>query len=430
VLTLFLFGVAPAFATARIDLQQALRSTAGSVGGGHSRLLNLLVIGEVALVLVLLTAAGLLARSFANVAGIDTGFQPAQVLTFDVSLTKPRYVTPPQRDAFLVETRARLRAMPAVVDAGYVSSLPLARTPILGGPVEIEHYSGPSSQQRPFAGRLIAGPGYFEALEIPRLKGRTFTDADNADAPRVAVINRAFAKQGWGTASPIGSRIRFVFGEKPTEWLEVVGVVADVHYAGPESDVATAVYLASAQDPSASEMSFVVRTRGLAEDLTAPIRQAIQALDPTLPLYNVRTMTALYDEAVASRRFAAVLVSVFAGAGLALVAIGLFGVMSYLVGLRTKEIGLRLALGSQRSAVRRLVLREALRMTAIGTLIGFVASIALGRVLAAFVYGIRPSDPTTLLAAAFLLAGVTAMAAYAPARRASSLDPLEALRTE
>ena len=192
----------PALTTAQVNVQQALRRASGGIGGRRPRLLNLLVIGEVALATVLLTTAGLLARSFANVVAIDTGFEPSQALTFDVSLTKPRYETPQQRAVFLTDVRARLSALPGVRSVGYMSILPFSGARILGGGIEVEGHPPATPEARPFAARLIAGPGYFEAMAILTLEGRTFTEADRADSPRVAIVNRVFARQAWGSVSP------------------------------------------------------------------------------------------------------------------------------------------------------------------------------------------------------------------------------------
>jgi predicted permease len=426
-LALFLFGLMPALTTSQVTVQQGLREASGGIGGRRPLLLNLLVISEVALATILLTTAGLLARSFANVAAIDTGFEPSQALTFDVSLSKPRYETPEQRTVFLTDVRARLSALPGVRSVGYVSVLPLSGARILGGAIEVDGHPATTPEAKPSAARLIAGPGYFEALTIPTLEGRTFTDADRAQSPRVAIVNRAFAKQVWGSASPIGSRVRFDF-QRAGEWREVIGVVGDVRYRGPESDAAAVVYLSGPQEPGTNEMSVVIGTAGRADDLIGPARQAIQTMDPALPMFNVRTMAGLYREATASRRFAALLVGTFAGTGLVLMAIGVFGVLSYVVSQRTREIGLRLALGSEPRGVRRLVLRDAIVLTTLGGVIGGVASLALGRVVSGFLYGVRPTDPATLATAALVLIVVTVAAAYGPARRASSVDPLIALR--
>lgn len=426
--TVLLFGLLPALRASRRDL----RTTTWSVGEarvGSTRLSSALVVAEVALALALLIGAGLLLRSFARVLAIDPGFDKANVLSFELSLTRPRYADRAAYARFYRDLQQRLMALPGVAHAGAVSDLPLAGRIAMALPFEIEGRPDWAGPARVAARYRVATPGYFEAMGIPIHVGRSFADTDSAECPRVVVVNRALARRAWGNASPLGSRLRFDYGAEKSDWFEVIGVAGDVRHGGPEQEPPPEIYLPLEQEPW-PVMSVVLRSRTQPHQLTASVRSVVHAIDPDLPLYNIRSLRALYDASLAARRFAVTLVSLFGLMALVLAAVGIFGVMAYVVALRTREIGIRLALGSTPAGVRRLVLGRAIVIAGLGLGLGSALALSLSSYVRSFLYQVAPDDPITFTAVALLLFGAALLAGYFPARRASRIDPMTALRNE
>ena len=380
-----------------------------------------LVAAEIAVALVVLTAAGLLIRSFAGLRRVDAGFLTEAVATAPLPLPTSRYPAPKDQARFYGQVVERLGASGLyAVAAGY--PVPFGDGAASAAPVRRENQ--PASDVDGMTLFSTVTPSYFQVLGIPLLTGRAFTEADEAGRPGVVVVSRAAAVRFWPGEDPIGHRIT-LGGD---ELFTVVGIVGDVRRKGLDQPAEPMVYLsyrqftlpfftlfARSQDPRA---------------LAAAMRAAVRELDPELPLGAVETMDELRRRSVAEPRFRTVFLGLFAALGLTLAAVGLYGVVSDGVGRRAREIGIRMALGAERDQVLKLVLTDGLRLALWGAALGLLASLALGRVVASFLFGVSAADPLTLTAVSFLLLAVTALAAYLPARRASRLDPVAAIRNE
>jgi putative ABC transport system permease protein len=426
-----LAGLAPVVHAARADLQGSLKEGTSAAGeGGRARALRkALVLVEVAVAVVLLVAAGLLLRSLLRLQGISPGFEPAGVLTAQVSLPDARYPDDIARAPFYRQLRERLEALPGVEAAGAGFPLPLSGAGYFLA-FGIEGREAPPPQDAPSAGIRFVTPGYLEALEIPLVDGRRITDADRAGAVEVAVVNRAMAERLWPGESPLGGR--FTFGD-PTapdaEWLEIVGVVGDVRHGDLTTEPDMEVYLAMDQSPF-STATLVLRTGADPESLTSGVREAVRAVDPSLPVYRVQTLEQVAADALADQRFSAVLLAVFAGLALVLASLGVYGVLSYAVSQRTRELGLRMALGAPRERVLRQVIGEGMVLVAIGVAAGTAGAFAASRLLGSLLYEVGTADPLTYAAVPALLVLVGLAAVWLPARRATRVEPVVALRTE
>ena len=430
-LTGLLAGLAPAFQMTRPDLAESLRdgTRAGSGTSRGNRTRGVLVIVETALAVVLVVCAGLLIRSFARVAHIDPGFRPEGVLTLQVPLSPVKYPDNAKRWALLNEVLGRLRALPGVTVAGIVSNLPLSGEEEIDG-VIIEGMPRPKPTETPLADMRQASPGYFEAMGIRLLRGRTFTGADRAGAPGVAVVSEALARAYWPGADPLGKRFRFGdFDAKKPVWITVVGVVDDVRHSSLEGAPRPQAYLSAAQ-LAFSTQYFVLRTKGDPKNLIAAARSAVWSIDRDQPVAEVRTMSKVVSQSVAGRRFNMVLLGVFAGLALVLAAVGIYGVTAYSVAQRTREMGLRMALGAERWTVLALVLREAGSLALAGLAAGLALAFAATRVMASLLFGVGTTDPLTFASVAAALALVSLFAAWVPGRRATQVDPMVALRTD
>jgi len=425
-LTGLLFGLAPALQASKADFVESLKE-GGRTGQGlaRSRLRSALVVGEVALTLVLLVGAGLLLKSFSRLLAVDPGLDPRNVLTMDVALPPAKYDEPQRVTAFYERLLQEAAALPGVEAAGAVSVLPLAGDDNSNF-VQIEGREPLPPGQALRAGRRNVSADYFRALGIALKRGRGFAASDARDAQPVLVINEAMARTFFQGEEPVGKRIRT--GDK-SPWVEIVGVVGDVRHRGLDVDTRPEMFFPQTQTPS-RRMTLVVRAAGDPRALAAPLRERVRSIDQDQPVGNVRTMEEWVSESVASQRFTAALLGVFAAAAAALAALGLYGVVSYSVAQRTHEIGLRVALGARPRDVLRLVIGQGMTLTLVGVGVGVAAALALTRVISGLLFNVGATDPAVFVAVPLLLGSVALLACYLPARRATKVDPMVALRYE
>jgi putative ABC transport system permease protein len=405
----------------------AVGQVSGGTRGGTSELTTcrthgVLVVSEVALAATLLVGAGLLIRSFGTLIGIDAGFRQDRILTVEASVPSDRY---PQREQILAyydEIERRVASLPGVLSVSSVDRLPFglswSRTPVQLGPDRAE--------TDPRALNLTARAGYFEVMEIPLIQGRGFDERDAIGTQPTVIVSRSLAERVWPNGDAIGQHVR-AMGES----LEVVGVVGDVRHFGPAVEPEPMLYFAHANDPIVRRtMTLVVRTQSAPEALGALVRAEIRSVDASVPISEPRAFSALRAGKVASERFNAVLVAVFGALALSLVAVGIYGVMAFAIVHRTREIGVRMALGASKVRVLRRVLADAARLVALGLTIGLLAAVPLTGLIRSLLFGIEPLDPVTFTTAAAVMALVGLFAALLPARRAASIDPLAALRED
>jgi putative ABC transport system permease protein len=427
VLTGVAFGLVPAWQVTHRDLHDALkeggRGSTESGRGGRAR--RLMVVAEVAVALMLVTGAGLLIKSFARLLSVNPGFDSRGVITFPVNLPTTRYSTGPQRAEFFRQAVERIRNLPNVESAGAVTFLPLA------GPIRYVFFcaEGQVCQgigKDPIIALRQATPGFFEAMRIPLLRGRTFTERDIADAQRVVIINQTVADRYFPHQDPIGKILR---NSREMIPMQIVGVVADVKFSSLSTPKFEEMYLPYQQAPWMA-MTIVVRSSSAQQPLVSAVREKITELDPDLPLTDIRPMEKVVSVSVAQPRLLTGLVGVFAGIALLLAAVGIYGVMAYSVAQRSHEMGLRMALGAVPGDIFRLVVGQGLRLVLVGIGIGFLASLGLTRLLSTLLYGTSANDPVTFAAVALVLLAVALAACYIPARRATRVDPLVALRYE
>jgi putative ABC transport system permease protein len=427
VLTGLLFGLAPAIHMAKTDLMASLRDggRGNAIGFRRNRLRSALVVGEVALALVLLSGAGLLMRSFYHLESMDPGFDPHGVLTFHTNLPTAKYKTDESQAAFYSRALERIRAIPGVSAAGAAQIFPLAGDDYI---LSFTQIGKPPVQQgnEPSAGYYAATPGYFSALHIPLKAGRDFSEHDDAAGTPVAIISESMAQQFYRNENPLGQQIQMGNGSKPAE---IVGIVGDVRDQELESKGRPAVYEPAAQVPF-NAMYFGVRSEGDPAGLISGVRAVMRELDSELPLDAVGTVDALVSTSLSQRRFAMLLMAVFAGLALVLAMVGIYGVISYSVTQATQEIGIRMALGAGRAHVLRIVFGYASILVAAGLVAGIGAALVTGRLLATQLFEIKATDPMTLAAVALLLAATGFAASLIPAWRAMRVDPLVALRNE
>ena len=383
--------------------------------------------------LVLLTGAGLLVRSFANLKALDPGFQTDHLLTMRMSLSPKRYEEPAKRLVFYRRLLERLDLLPGVRAAGLVSFLPMT---MKGGSFayRVEGRPAPASNQEPFAVYRSVTPGFFRAMGIPIERGRALLEGDDERAPLVAVISRSMARQAFPGEDPVGRRISFGVGPagKDTAWVTVVGVVSDVRQFDLDDDPRPAAFAPYTQESLFwfAPRDLVVRAEGDPLALAAPVREAIRALDPDQPVAGVRTMEQVVAESVARRRFSTLLLGGLAAVAVFLAALGVYGVVACTVAQQTREIGIRMALGARRVQVFRLVVGQGARLAVAGVLLGLAGSLALTRLMASLLFGVTPTDPMTFLVTALALPAVAVLASFVPARRATRVDPMTALRCE
>jgi putative ABC transport system permease protein len=429
VVTGVVFGLAPALQASKIELTEAMKEGSRGAGGGRGRLRSALVVAEIAMALVVLIGAGLLLQTFRRLQQVDLGFEAGNALTASVILPVTRYPKHEQVTAFYQALLARVKALPGVEAVSAIAPLPLSGD-MFRISFEVEGRNIPKGEQPSSHFRSIS-LDYFSAMKIPLLAGRAFTERDNASAPGVVIVNKTFANRHFPNENPIGKHIKpGVSVEGEPVWREIVGVVKDVkHRQSLSRDYEPEYYVPHAQIPF-NGMSLIMRTTNDARSLARSIQQEVQALDRDVPVYRIKTLDQYLGVAVAQPKFSALLLSLFAGLALLLTAIGLYGVMAYAVVQRAQEIGIRIALGAQTGDVLKMVLRQGLKLTTLGLAIGLAAAYALTRYMQSLLFGVKATDPSTFAAIALLLIAVALMACWIPAKRATKVDPMVALRCE
>jgi len=423
IVTGLLVGVAPALQQSGRDVRSSLDESARGATGGRAshRLRVALVAGQVAMALIVLVASGLLVRTFLALERVDPGFSPANALAMQFNLNHATYDSAFKIVGFYEQLVSGVAASPGVRDVAAGYPVPMSGDGWSGSFTVEGEPSGPNDPI-PHAEYGVAMPGFFRTLAIRLVAGRDFSNTDHAAAPAVVIVDEVLARQHWPGQSAIGKRVN-ASGALAT----IVGVVAHVHKAGPQSEGEPQIYLPFAQSPQ-STMTLVVRARARPLALVAPIRDIVRRLDPQLPVSKIASLDDFVSGATAAQRFNAVLLGVFAITALVLASVGLYGVMAYLVTQRTREIGIRVALGGQPAAIRAMVMREAVWISGAGLAVGIAASLLMSSALGTLLFGVSPTDPLTYGAIAGLLALVSLLASYGPARRATRVDPLIALR--
>ena len=427
-LTAFVFGLIPALQASKPNLSETLKEGGGqaSSGGKRHRILGALVVSEVALALVLLIGAGLMIQSFQNLQRVSPGFDPVNILTVSLGLPETAYPEDEQRVQFFRTLEERVSAIGAVEHVGAVTTLPFSNSNS-NTIVWIEGRGKPVPGEEELGDIKGITPGYFEAMEIPLRRGRAFTPQDNdPDAP-VVIINERMATYYWPEDDAIGKRFRR--GTEDNPWMTIVGVVGDVRHRGFDQEVASTFYLPHAQN-AYRYLTLALRTTGNPTQLGASIRQIVLELDPNQPLGTIQTMDEIIATSMWNKRFNTKLFTGLAIVALCLATIGVYGVINYSVSQRTHEIGIRMALGAQIGDVRALVVRQGLTLAAAGVLLGLPAAFGLTRLIGSLLYGVSPNDPLTFAGISALLLGVALLASYIPARRATRVDPMVALRYE
>ena len=421
-----LFGLAPAFKAARTNVQDTLRNAGCRVADGRSFGRNALVVVEVALTMMLLVCAGLLLRSFARLMSVNPGFDAPHVLSMQLS-EQGRFGSDQEFLGFNTRMLERVRSVPGVEAAGTSHVLPLGRVMSATGFWRADH-PRPNHGEEPITEVLCVMPGYFEAMSIPLQRGRVFADRDRQGAPLAVVINRTLSRQFFQNEDPIGKRLFIQWGH-PNDTYKIVGIIGDVRQKSMETDPKPGVFLSTLQEPT-SPVNLVVRSRGDPTHLSRTIQTEIHALDRNIPISDVKTMEDYMSESVAAPRFNTILIGGFAALALVLAAVGIFGVVSYSVAQRTREMGIRRALGADTESVMRLVMAQGMRLSLAGVAIGLAGACGLTWLMETLLFGITPTDPATLAGTAALLMVVAFVASYLPARRAAKVDPMVALRYE
>jgi predicted permease len=430
IVTAILVGLWPAIRLARRATRDELAQSGAGTTGGHDRrrFVSTLVVSEVALALVLLVSAGLLIRSFTTLANVDPGFANANVAVLQVFPYGSRYRTDDQRQVFFDQALERMRAVAGVERAGLVSAMPFGAANInIQGGFKVEGRPELPERDQPSAFLTVATADYFRAMDIRVKHGRLFNDEDRATGPPVALVNDKIAERFWPGESPLNQRIS-------VNWLgrwrtmQVVGVIASLRHEALDRDARAEVFMPLSQAPFGS-LTFVVRTTGDAASLIPALRSRIWEVDGALPIYDASTVSALVADTLASRRFVTNLLTVLAGLAFLLATLGIYGMLVFSTTQRTREIGIRMAVGGKAGDILSLVLGESARLIAVGVGIGLLGSLATARLLTTLLYSTSPTDPLTLAATTILLATVALLACYVPARRATRIDPLTALRT-
>jgi len=424
------FGLVPAWQASQPHVQETLKDggRSSTASAAQHRLRGVLVMAETALALVLLVGAGLMMKSMYRLLQVDPGFRPERVLTMEINLRTAQYSKPEASSNFWRQVLDRVRALPGVDTAALGTVLPLSGNHNRGD-ITIEGLPTPDPGKFPHPDFHMVSPSYIDALSIPLLRGRNFTDADTDTASQVALINATMARRFWPNEDPTGKRFHFGHPGSTEPWMEIIGVVGDTKLYGLSNPSRLELYL-PLQQSHPNDMFLVLRSAIDPASLTPAVRDAVASIDKDQPVFNVNTMKQLVDASVATRHITLVLLGLFSGLALLLAAIGIYGVISYSVQQRTHEIGIRMALGAQRSDVLRLVVGQGVKLAALGIAIGIAAAFGLTRLMASLLFGVGAYDPVAFVTAAIILLLVAIAACYIPARRAIAVDPMVALRYE
>jgi putative ABC transport system permease protein len=430
IITALLFGLAPALQISKPNLTESLKEggRSGGASAGRNRLRSGLVVAEIAMTLVLLVSAGLLIRTVARLSKVDKGFNAGNVMAMNIGLPAAKYPKKENVIAFYKQVTERLGALPGVKAAGLTSVLPLSDN-FDGRGLAVEDHPKPRGEEIT-VDLYVATPGYLNAMEIPLLKGRAINEHDTQDSDNVALINRTMADALWPNVDPLGRRIKFPGDEKnPQPWRTIVGVVSDVSQYALDKKAPMQIYLPHAQFPT-SFNTIVVKTDNQSVAMTNAIRNEIFAVDKEQAIFQVTTLEELLGQSILLRRFFMLLLVAFSLLALVLAAVGIYGVMSYVVTQRTQEIGIRMALGAQVGDVLKLIVGNGMKLALIGISLGLAGAFAVTRLLAELLFGVTATDATTFAVVSSVLAAVVLFACYIPARRATKVEPLEALRYE
>jgi predicted permease len=442
-LTGLLCGLAPAFAAIRTSVNETLKESGrtGTSGSGHTKLRSALVVAEVAVALVLLTASGLLLRSFEKMSAVDIGFRPDHTVAAVYVLPQKQYATQPAIDQFSEDLLRNLRQLPGVEAVGITSLLPAAGNDF-GIAFTLQGYVPPKGAGLSMAAMSMVRGDPFQVLGMRLLRGRFFAESDKTDSQLVAIVNRKLAQRYWPGQDPIGKRLRRGMPETATPWMTVVGEVDDVKLGSPDGETAQQVYqpvtqtvategvFAAAGELSATEGWIVLRAHVQPEQMENALRATVQHIDPQLPLYQMQTMEHAISGSEAPRRFNTVLISSFAIVAVLLSVLGIYSIIAFSVALREQEMALRMALGCQRSGVRTLILGSGVKLAAVGCVLGLLGALAASRLLRSFLFEVSPFDPAVLIVSAVAMLLLALVASAIPARRASNTDPILALRGE
>jgi putative ABC transport system permease protein len=443
VITGLLCGLAPAFAALRTNVNGTLKEggRSGTAGGGHARLRSTLVVAEIAIALVLLTASGLLLRSFEKMRSVELGFRPEHATAAAYSLPQKQYATQPAVNAFNNELLRRLRQLPGVESVGLTSFLPASGNDN-NQTFVVQGYVPPKGANMNLATSSVVMGDYFRAMGIPLLRGRYFTNADKAGAQLVLIVNRKLAQHYWPNQDPIGKRLRLGTAEMKTPWLTIVGEVADVKLSSPDDPTKEQNFfpvdqleeaigsLASPGDLNGNGGYIVLRSVSPPEQMENALRASVRSIDPQLPLTQVQTMGQAVSESEAPRRFNTVLIAGFAFAAVLLAVLGIYSVIAFSVASRVQEMAIRMALGSQRFGIIRLILESGAKLAAFGCVLGLAGAAAASTLLRSLLFGVSPFDPLVLTVAAVGVLLLALVASTLPALRAASIDPMQALRAE
>jgi putative ABC transport system permease protein len=428
VVTGVVFGLVPALRVFRANLFPFLREGSRGLLGARSLLMSTLVVAEVALALVLLSGAGLLIQSLYSLQGVETGFDQENLMTARISLPRPRYPEPNHRATFFERAREELAAVPGIQRAAVTTTLPTSKENISGA-FTVEGRVPSSQDEQQMANSRMVSPGYFRTLGIPLVRGRDFTSFDNSESPGVVIISQEMARRYFPEENPIGKRVKRGSRESTAPWLEIVGVAGDVRDAGLSEEIGVTWYMPYAQNAWGT-VYLVARTESEPETMAQELREAVWAVDRNQPVYDVATMEQVVAESISRPRFKTLLFVLFAGAALLLAAVGIYSVISFATTLRFREFGLRMALGSTRADVWRLVIRHGLGLAAVGLILGVGGALALGRSLSGSLHGVSPYDLPILGLVCIVLLVAALLATVVPAFRATRTHPIIALRRE
>lgn len=429
-ITGIIFGLVPAFQASKPDLNETLKEGGrGSTGGARGRRVrSILVVAEIAFALVLLTGAGLMIRSFIRLQEVKPGFKPENLLTMRLRLPQTKYADAAQLTPFYQQLIERVRALPGVRTVGTVSHLPLSGA-YQSGTITVEQPSASVDNASFECDRRITSPDYFEAMGIEVMNGRPFNDHDAQSALMVCIVDETFARRFWPNEDPLGKRVKIGGSQSTNPWLTIVGVVAHVKHYGLSAQGREFIYFPYTQAP-ARQMFLAVRTEGDPSNLIGSVRKEIAGMDPDQPIADIRNMEQIVYGSVAQPRFNMLMLGIFAVVALILAAVGVYGVMNYSVAQQTHEIGIRMALGAQQSHILSMVIQQGCLLVGIGVAIGLAGAFVITRFMSSMLYDVKAMDPATFGGVAVILALVALVASYIPARRATRVDPMIALRYE